>query len=119
MANTTSIIAAEHSKHDLAAKWKAAETKLKSIKEHTKHAAKLGTHGVLTAAGGVAAGVLQVKMPVIPGTNIPSDVAIGAGCVLAAMLDLADGFDDQLNAFGSGMLAVAAARETATILQKQ
>jgi hypothetical protein len=111
-------IAKEHSKTDLASKWQSAERKLKSIRESTKHAAKLGTHGVLTAAGGVAAGVLQVKMPVLPGTNIPSDLAIGAGCVLASMLDLADGYDEQLNSFGSGLLAVAAARETVTILNK-
>lgn len=116
--STSLAIAKEHSKTDLATKWKNAENKLKSIRESTKHAAKLGTHGVLTAAGGVAAGVLQVKMPMIPGTNIPSDLAIGAGCVLASMLDLADGYDDQLNSFGSGLLAVAAARETVAILNK-
>lgn len=116
MANSLAL--SEHSKGDLAAKWHRAEKTLKNMREQTKHAAKLGTHGIMTAAGGVAAGVLQVKMPMIPGTNIPSDIAIGSACVLAAMLDLADGFDEQLNAFGSGLLAVGAARETVNVLNK-
>jgi len=71
---------------------------------------------LLTVGGGAAAGVLSVKMPKIPGTQLDSDVAIGTACVLLALMDVADGYDAELNAFGSGLLAAAAARETATHL---
>lgn len=67
------------------------------------------------AAGGAGAGFLRVKLPNIPGTKVPSDVAIGTGLVLAATLDLAGEASDELLAFGGGMLAAG----TADYVEKQ
>jgi uncharacterized protein with ACT and thioredoxin-like domain len=88
--------------------------KNEKVRQHTGRVARLTADSVLTVAGGVAAGVLSVKMPKVMG--IDTDVALGSLCVFGALLDMADGYDSELNALGSGLLAAAAARETATHL---
>lgn len=104
----------QESKHELAAQLARAKAALSSMRESTKHAAKLGTAAVLTAVGGAAAGVLAVKMPTIAGGKVPTDFAIGTLLVGLAAADMFDGYDEQLNALGAGLLAAAAARETQT-----
>ena len=108
------------SKTELAEKFVSLKNSVARIKAGTKHAARLGTTAVLTTAGGVTAGVLSVKLPTLMGGKIPTDFALGVVCVALAALDVADGYDDQLNAFGAGLLAAGAARETAQhMLAKQ
>jgi hypothetical protein len=82
------------------------------LKEDAKRIAQLGTASALTVAGGAAAGVLAVKMPKLPGTEIQSDVALGSACVGVALMGWGDKYAEQLCSLGAGMLAVVAARET-------
>jgi len=107
---------AELPKNELVQKLNRLQSSVKAARVHGQRVAKLGADSLLTVGGGAAAGVLSVKMPKIPGTQLDSDVAIGTACVLLALMDVADGYDAELNAFGSGLLAAAAARETATHL---
>ena len=111
---------ADMSKTELAEKFVSLKNSVARIKAGTKHATRLGTCAMLTAAGGAAAGVLSVKMPTLMGGKIPTDFALGVVCVALAALDVADGYDDQLNAFGSGLIAAGTAREMAQhMLAKQ
>lgn len=111
---TSMAALASESKHELVSQLARAKAALANAREATRHAAKLGTTAVLTAAGGVAAGVLAVKMPTILGGKVPTDFAVGTVLVGLAAADMFDGYDEQLNAIGSGLLAAAAARETQT-----
>lgn len=90
---------------------------LARVREETQRATKLGVASMATAAGGAVAGALSVKMPSVPGLGMPSDFVLGTVCVGLAMLDAGGDYNDELAGFGSGMLAVAAARETAKALR--
>lgn len=94
------------------------ETSLKNIKAKGREVARQGTSSVMTVAGGVAAGVLAAKLPLIPNTNLPSDAVVGTALVGLGLAGMAGEFDDQVIATGSGMLAVAAARETQKAMAK-
>jgi hypothetical protein len=111
---------AQESKHELASQLARARAALSNMRETTKHAARLGTNAVMTAVGGAAAGVLAVKLPTILGGKVPTDFAIGTVLVGLAAADMFDGYDEQLNSLGAGLLAAAAARETQShLLAKQ
>jgi hypothetical protein len=114
MADTAALAATP--KNELVHKFQRLQNTVKAARVQGQRVAKLGADSLLTVAGGATAGVLSIKMPKFPGTQIDADVAIGSACVLAALFDVADGYDAELNAFGSGLLAAAAARETATHL---
>lgn len=109
------------SKEELAAQLARARAFIKSGREHGKRATRLGFIGLATAGGGVAAGVLAMKMPKLPGplSALDSDLAIGGALQLAAFLDLGDQYNDQLNAFGAGLVAAGLARETQALLLKR
>lgn len=89
-----------------------AKATLKSLREEGQRVAKLGVHAGLTVVGGVGAGVLAVKMPKVPGTDIDSDLALGGLLCAVALADVAGDWSDELNAMGAGMLAAGVARET-------
>lgn len=90
---------------------------IQRVKQEAERVADVGVSSVITVAGGAASGVLAAKLPKIPGTEIPSDVAIGAGCILGAMLGVGGKNNDHLASFGSGMLAVRAATEAAKMVK--
>lgn len=89
---------------------------LARVREETQRATKLGVTSLATAAGGAAAGVLARKLPTMPGINMPSDFVLGTACVAAAMLDAGGDYNEELAAFGGGLLAVAASREVAKVV---
>lgn len=90
--------------------------RMKNIQAETQRATKLGVGSLATAAGGAAAGVLAVKMPTLPGVNLPSDFVIGTALIAAAMLDAGGDYNEELANFGSGLIAVATSREVAKAL---
>lgn len=91
-------------------------SRLASMREEAKTAAKTGTTAVITIGGGVAAGAIASKMPYLPGTQVPTAGAIGAALITAAMTGMLDEHGEQVSAFGAGMLAAIAARETEKVL---
>ena len=104
---------AELSKTDIAKRWEAAKSTAQRYKQDAKRVARVGTSAMATTAGGAVAGALAVKYAFIPGTQVRTDVALGCAIIGGAMLDVFDGLDDTAVDFASGLLAVAAARETA------
>jgi hypothetical protein len=90
---------------------------IQRVKQEAERVADVGVSSVVTVAGGAAAGVLAAKMAKVPGTEIPSDVALGAACILGAMLGVGGKNNDHLASFGSGVLAVRAATEAAKMVK--
>ncbi len=109
----------ELSKSDLARKLDNARAVARRFRQETERATRVGTNAVVVAAGGCAAGVLAQKFPFIPNTQVPTDLVVGTACVVGAMLDAGGAENDKLAAFGAGLLAAAAARETQKALVKQ
>lgn len=99
------------SKTAMARRYESMRSALRRVREDTKHAGRVGTSGILTAAGGAMAGFTAVKFPVIPGTSIPTDAALGVALLTGAALDMFEGVNDQVASFAGGLLAVATARE--------
>lgn len=90
-------------------KLERARAQIRNLKSEGQRVTRLATHSTLMAAGGAGAGFLRVKMPKVPGTDIPTDLALGTSLVLAATLDLGGDMSDELLAIGGGMLAASAA----------
>ena len=93
------------------------KSRLASVREDAKHATKVGVQSLVVVGGGAAAGLIQGKMPVLPGTNVPTAAAVGTALVAAAMTGMLDDQSDNVAAFGSGMLAAIAAREAERMLK--
>jgi len=93
------------------------KARLASVKEDAKHATRVGVTSLVVVGGGAAAGLMQGKLPMLPGTNVPTAAAVGTALVAAAMTGMLDDQSDNVAAFGSGMLAAIAARETERMLK--
>lgn len=87
-------------------------------KEQAKHAVKLMLSSTLAAGGGATAGVLAVKMPLVPKTNIPTDIALGTALGLAAAAGLLDDLDEHANSFANGLIGAGMARVVAQAMVK-
>jgi ABC-type uncharacterized transport system permease subunit len=94
------------------------ETRLKAVRTQGVAVAKRGTDAVVTVAGGAVAGLLGAYLPNIPGTQIETDLAVGAGLTAIGVLGLLGSYDEQVTDFGAGILAVATARGLRTALGK-
>ena len=90
---------------------------LDRVKNDAKRVTEVGVATVVTVAGGAAAGALAAKLPYVPTTQVPSDVALGTGCVLLSMMGAGGKNNDHLADFGAGVLAVRAAKETEKALR--
>lgn len=103
----------ELSKSALARRYESMRATVRRVRDETKHAARLGTAAVLTAAGGFASGYMstQASLAKIPGTELPTDAVLGSGLMLGCALDMFDAANDNVAAFAGGLLAAAAARE--------
>lgn len=101
---------AELSKSEVIQKLQSAYGTAKRYRTEAKHATQVGMRSIITTAGGALGGALAVKYAYVPGTQLRTDVALGTACVTAAALDMAP---ESLADLGSGLLALAAARETA------
>lgn len=93
------------------------KARLASIREEAKHATKVGVTSLVVVGGGAAAGVIQAKMPYLPGTQIPTAAAVGSALVAAAMTGMLDDQGEHVAGLGAGMLAAIAARETERMLK--
>jgi hypothetical protein len=94
------------------------KARLASMREDAKAAAKTGSTSLIVVGGGVAAGVLAAKMPTLPGmSSVPTPAVVGTALVAAAMTGMLDDQSDNVAAFGAGMLAAIAARETERMLK--
>lgn len=103
---------ASHGISKIKEQYERARAQIARIRENAEHVAELGTDAIITTAGGAAAGVLAVKMPKIPGTEIDSGLAIGTLACGIALTGAAGKMARQVNAFGAGLLAVEAAKAT-------
>lgn len=92
------------------------KSRLATVREDAKKAAKTGASSLIVVGGGVAAGVIASKVPTLPGTTVPTAAVVGTVLVAAAMTGMLDDQSDNVAAFGSGMLAAIAARETEKLL---
>ena len=88
------------------------QSQLQNVKREAQRVTEVGVTSVVTVAGGAAAGVLAAKLPTLPGTQVPSDLALGIGCVGLAMMGAGGRNNEHLASFGSGLLAVKAYVET-------
>lgn len=91
-------------------------SQLANVKESAQAVTRLGTDSLVVVAGGAAAGALAAKMPLLPGTQIPTAGAVGAGIIALAMSGVMEDQADRAALFGAGILAAMAARETEKIL---
>lgn len=109
--------AAGMSKTALARRYESMRASLRKVREETKNVGRVGTTGILTAAGGGAAGFMSASpaMRFLPGTTIPLDLVLGSALLTGAALDMFEGANDQVAAFAGGMLAFAAGREVQQI----
>jgi hypothetical protein len=106
------------SKDELVAGFKRLAAVRDNAKKHAERIAEQTVHAAATVAGGALAGVLSVKYAEIGDTGIPTDAALGAACLTLVILDMGGKYNSALNAFGSGLGAVAAAREVAKLMSK-
>ncbi len=97
-------------------KFQRARSQIQNMREDVERGVEMATDSVITVAGGAAAGVLEKKLPKLPGTDIDSKLGLGTLMVGAAALGMAGDYSRQLNSFGSGLLAVAAAEQVAKMV---
>lgn len=104
----------ELSKTALARRYESMRGAVRRAREETKRFAHVTTMGVMTAAGGAVSGYLSTNgsLVKVPGTEVPSDFALGTALLLGCSLDMFDAQNDNVAAFAGGLLAAAAARET-------
>jgi hypothetical protein len=112
-------VASDTPKSELVQQLVRARATLRSAREATKQAGKIAVAQVLAAAGGATAGAFAVKLPLIPKTQVPTDLAVGSALALGCALDMFDSANDYVSAFAMGMLGAGAARETQKILSKR
>lgn len=114
----SALVASDTPKSELVHQIQRARATIRSMRETSKHVGKVMVAQVCAAAGGATAGFLAVKLPVLPKTNIPTDLALGTAIGLGAALDMFDTANDYANAYAMGLLAAGAARETQKMLTR-
>jgi hypothetical protein len=86
------------------------------VKERAKHGANVLVGAALAGVGGVVSGGLSHKMPVIPKTQVRTDLALGGALSLAAAANLFDGVDTQVNDIAKGLIGAGLSRMTESFL---
>lgn len=95
------------------------QARFRTMQQQGLAVTKRGTRLIMSAAGGGLSAVCQVYMPFLPGTQFPTDVALGAAAGLAGAFDLLGGMADELVAIGGGVIGAATARELTPMLQQR
>lgn len=105
-------------KEELAVKLRRALGAIKKFKTEGEGILKMTMQSAAVVGGGVAAGILQVKMPHIPGTQIESELAVGLALTGMALIDTKAEWAQVANNAGSGMLACVAKDQVVKLLSK-
>lgn len=92
-------------------------SQLANVKDDMKRASKLGLDTVVVVGGGVAAGVITVKMPTLFSSTVPTAGVVGAALTALAMSGVFEDEGERVALFGAGILAATAAAETEKLLQ--
>lgn len=87
-------------------------------KETAKKAGLTLFGGVVAGAGGATAGFLATKMPVIPRTQVPSDLALGGAICALCAVDVFDGADQFLSDYAKGLIGAGMKDVTIKLLNK-
>lgn len=95
------------------------QTRLESYREAGLAIAERGTNAALSVAGGAGAAFAAVYMPVIPTTQVPTDLAIGGLVTALGVFDVLGGMAEQATSFGSGLLAVGTFRQLEPVLRQR
>jgi hypothetical protein len=90
---------------------------LRRAKDELKAGARIGTHAMLAGAGGIAAGFVEAKMPMIPNTTLRTNAVGGAALVLGAVTGIFSEYSDQIGSFGAGVLALSLGKEAEAYFQ--
>lgn len=94
-----------------------AKAAISRMREQGEAIASHTSHAVLTAGGGAAAGAIRVYQPLVPGTQIPTDLALGLLVAGAGVVGAAGDWSDEAVSLGGGMLAASLAKMVETALQ--
>lgn len=92
---------------------------LRNAREQGQRIAEETVSATLVTAGGAISGALHVKMPVLPGTKIETDMALGAALTAASIFGfMGRESGHYANCIGQGLLAAGAARHVEAMLKK-
>lgn len=81
------------------------ESRLARWRRKSETAARRGIATLSTGAGGLAAGYIQSRWPVVKGTSLPTSVALGGVFIGIGVTDMAGRYSEEVLAFGNGMVA--------------
>lgn len=95
-------------------KYENALGSLRRIRDASKAPLRTGINTVAGLAGGVTAGAIDAKLPMIG--PVPTGPVLGAVAVVGALFNAEEDWSASLNSFGTTLLGVAAARETYKML---
>lgn len=95
-------------------KYDALTVKLRRIGEAAKAPIAQVVATASGIAGGVAAGALDAKLPMLG--PIPVPPVVGALAVVGAIMNAEESWASSLNSFGTTMIGVVAAKETYKLL---
>lgn len=86
-----------------------AKAAIARMRDQTEAVAAHMSHAVLTAGGGAVAGAIRVYQPMVPGTQIPLDLALGLVVAGAGAVGAAGEWSDEAVSLGGGLLAASLA----------
>lgn len=95
-------------------KYENAIARAKRLAEQGKAPIEAGMQSISGLTGGIAAGFLDAKLPKVG--PAPLSPLVGGAAVLGSLVYADEGWAKNLNAFGTTMLGVFAARETYRLL---
>jgi hypothetical protein len=91
-------------------KLQRAKAALARYRQEGEQIAAHTSHAVLTAGGGAIAGAVRVYQPLVPGTQIPLDLALGVAVAGAGIVGAAGEWSDEAVSLGGGLLAASLAK---------
>jgi len=111
-------------KHEAVNRLQRLNTQIRNIKKETAEVAGRTVDATIGIAGGVGSGIIRGYntdgTPImVPGTEIPLDLAVSAVAIIAGVTGMAGEASRPLGALGTGMGAAAAAFHTKEMVQKQ
>ena len=95
------------------------EARLDKYREAGLAIAERGANAGLAVVGGAGAAFASVYMPVIPTTQVPTDLALGGLITALGVFDVLGGMAEQATSFGSGLLAVGTYRQLEPLLRQK